>query len=217
MADAERSKFLKDINAESPLELVIRAHLWIESRMIELLCDLVPYPDRIDFDRFTFPQKVALVAAHGALEQEDVPAYLKLNSMRNKVAHRLEAALSAEDEAALINCLSPKLRHVSMVDEPGVRTQPWPHALRSVLAAMVTVVKAQREALLRARGEQRKIAAEVALLARELREEREQREAARAATASLPTQAAPLRTGGVQDGDRHQEAPGAVVMRPTDV
>ncbi|MEU2358019.1 hypothetical protein ABZ599_34435 [Streptomyces misionensis] len=206
MADAERSELLKDLHADSPLELVIRAHLWIESRMIELLGDLVPFPDRIDFDRFTFPQKVALVAAHGAIDQEDVPAYLKLNSMRNKVAHRLNAALSAEDEVALINCLSPLLRHTSMVDEPKVAAASWPYALRSVLAAMVIHLEVRHKQLLKARDEQRRVAAEVAQLVKELREEREQREAARAAAGvpRVPTM-------------RHEHGPDGVVKQPTDV
>lgn len=206
MADAERSKFLKDLNADSPLELVIRAHLWIESRLIELLCDLMPFPDRIDFDRFSFPQKVALVAAHGALREEDVPAYLKINSMRNKLAHRLNAALSAEDEVALINCLSPMLRHTSMIDEPKVAGHEWPRGMRSVLAAMVIHLEAGRKELLKAQDEQRKVAAEVTQLTKELREEREQREAVRAA-AGVPT----------VSSMRHGHGSGEVVKQPTDV
>ncbi|MGA5322230.1 hypothetical protein ACPCIU_17555 [Streptomyces seoulensis] len=181
MADTERSNFLKDINSTSPLELVIRAHLWIESRMIELLGDLVPFPDRIDFDRFTFPQKVALVAAHGALDKADVPAYLKLNSMRNKVAHRLDAALTAEDEAALINCISADLREVSMIDEPAIAARPWPEALRFVLAAMVARLEVKRRILAEVRDARRQLDAEVTRLTQALSKDREWREAVEAA------------------------------------
>ncbi|WP_159024392.1 hypothetical protein [Streptomyces scabiei] len=208
MADEERSQFLKDLNAESPLELVIRAHLWIESRMIELLCDLVPFPDRIDFDRFTFPQKVTLVAAHGALNKEDIPAYLKLNSMRNKVAHRLNSALNAEDEVALINCLSASLRDVSMIDEPKVAGKPWPTALRYVLAAMVTRLQVRRQVLRKERDQQGKLAAEVARLAQELREERERREAAGIGP-SVPSSR--------RHAEVTQKGSGPAVKQPTDV
>ncbi|WHM32975.1 hypothetical protein OH540_24205 [Streptomyces sp. BPPL-273] len=182
MAEAKGSKWLTDINAESPLELVMRGHLWIESRLIDLLHDIVPFPDRIDFDRFTFPQKVALVAAHGGLEGDDVAAYLKLNSMRNKVAHRLDAALSSEDEVALINCLSASLRHSSMVDDPSVSSKSWPYSLRHIMAAMIIRLEHRHKELLRAREDQRALMAEVRRVTHELRTEREQREVARSAT-----------------------------------
>lgn len=182
MAEVEGSKWLTDINAQTPLELVMRGHLWIESRMIDLLNDIVPFPSRIDFGRFTFPQKVALVAAHGGLDDDDVAAYLKLNSMRNKVAHRLDAALSAEDEVALINCLSPVLRGSSLVDDRRVAGQPWPYALRHIMAAMIIHVEHRHAALLQARADKRALDAEVIRVTHELRTEREQREAARTAS-----------------------------------
>ncbi|MFE5759818.1 hypothetical protein ACFQ7I_40025 [Streptomyces massasporeus] len=207
MVDTEHSNFLKDINSESPLELVIRAHLWIESRMIELLGDLVPFPDRIDFDRFTFPQKVALVAAHGALDKADVPAYLKLNSMRNKLAHRLDAALTAEDEAALINCLSADLREVSMVDEPEIAARPWPDALRFVLATMVARLEVRRRVLAEVRDARRKLDTEVARLTRVLQKDEERRAAIEAAAVETLVPQTRRHADGAQEGCTPEEEP----------
>ncbi|MEE1941684.1 hypothetical protein V1L54_20115 [Streptomyces sp. TRM 70361] len=175
MTDAAGSKWLVDINSDSPLELVLRGHLWIESRLIGVLGVVAPHPERIDFSRFTYPQKVALAAAHDFLEEEDVPAYLKLNSMRNKVAHRLDAALSEQDETDLINCLSPILRRSSMVDDARVAGRPWPYALRHVMAAMIIRLEERHKAYLKTQEDNRRLVEQMRKVTKELRTEREQR------------------------------------------
>jgi hypothetical protein len=176
MAEAASSRWLADLNSQSPLELVLRGHLWIESRMIDVLCAAVPYPDRIDLSRFTFPQKVSLVAAHGVLDTEDVPAYLKINTLRNKVAHRLDAALTAEDEAALVNCLSDTLRRASMIDEPRAAQGPWPYALRRIMAAMIIWLEQMHAVALQEREQHEKAKALALRTVQEILAERERQD-----------------------------------------
>ncbi|MBD0736440.1 hypothetical protein [Streptomyces sp. CBMA29] len=157
MPDETPTEFLADLNSGSPLELILRGHLWIEARLIQYLSAVVPFPDRVDFGRFTYPQKLSLAAAHGVLEKDDVPAYLKVNALRNKIAHRLDAALSQSDEVELVNCLSPRLRDAALLDQPEVAQRPWPDVTRFVLAAMILVLDAGHAKLLRLKEEGRRV------------------------------------------------------------
>lgn len=157
MSEATPTEFLADLNSDSPLELILRGHLWIEARLIQYLSAVVPFPDRVDFGRFTYPQKLSLAAAHGVLQKDDVPAYMKVNTLRNKIAHRLDAALIESDEVELVNCLSPRLRNAALLDQPDVSQRPWPDVTRFVLAAMIIVLESGHTKLLRAKEEGRRV------------------------------------------------------------
>jgi hypothetical protein len=87
----DNDRFVTHLTSAQPLEVLLRGHLWVEAELIAALEDILPFPKQIDLGRVSFPQKVSLVAAHGFIRPEDVPAYMKLNSLRNKVAHNLSA------------------------------------------------------------------------------------------------------------------------------
>lgn len=183
----DEAGWLADLNKESPLELVLRGHLWIESQLIELLSIVVPFPEAVDFSRFSFPQKVALAAAHGFIAPDETAAYLKLNSLRNKVAHRLNAALSEQDATDLINCLSTHLRHASMVDEPKVVGEPWPNKLRHIIASLRIRLQVQQGRYIESVEKGKHVAIEVREMTRTLRAEREAREASGPARLTNPS------------------------------
>src|SRR5579864_1516973 len=91
MQPIDNDPFLDQLSGATPLETLLRGHLWVEAELIAALEDILPFPSQIDLGRVSFPQKVSLVAAHGFIRPGDVPAYMKLNSLRNKVAHNLAA------------------------------------------------------------------------------------------------------------------------------
>jgi hypothetical protein len=37
----------------------------VEDQLIDVLDEVLPFPEHVDLDRLAFPQKVGLVAAHG--------------------------------------------------------------------------------------------------------------------------------------------------------
>lgn len=98
--------------AQMLLEVLLRGHLWAESELIGILEDVLPFPARIDFARVRFPLKVALVSGHGHLEQEEAHAYLKLNSLRNKIAHNLHAELGQDAVTTLLSSFGGRLNNM---------------------------------------------------------------------------------------------------------
>jgi hypothetical protein len=90
---------------EDELGVVVRAHIHIEAKLLELLELLAPAPtylERMDLD---FGQRVNLVVALG-LKAEHAAPLSALGRLRNVFAHRLDAQLSDERVNSLYETLS---------------------------------------------------------------------------------------------------------------
>ncbi len=152
--EQERERqFMAHINAQSPLEIIIRGHLWIESSLIRLIEEVLPYPKALDLARQSFPQKVSLAVGLGLLQEEYVTAYLKLNSLRNRVAHDLFSAITEEEQEELLHALGPKLRFMSGVDREERRDEPFPEPLRAAIMTLLVELEGVRETVIKRREE----------------------------------------------------------------
>jgi hypothetical protein len=146
-------QFMAHINAESPLEIIIRGHLWIESSLIRLIEEVVPYPEALDLARYSFPRKASLAVGLGLLRQEYLPAYLKLNTLRNRVAHDLFSAIGEKEQAELLQALGPTLRYLSGVDREEHKDDPFPEPLRAAIATLLVELEGLRDAVIKRREE----------------------------------------------------------------
>jgi hypothetical protein len=147
----DNEDFIRHLSSERPLEVLIRGHLWVESELIGILEDVIPFPVLIDLGRFTFPQKVSLVAAHGFIRPDDVSAYLKLNALRNKVAHNLAAEPGEDYVNELFNSLGSNLRRIinGLRDDGSFHPQwdEWIWRLRFAVLGLCIGLSAERERL----------------------------------------------------------------------
>jgi hypothetical protein len=149
---ADDPRFREHLMCPTPLEVLLRGHLWAESELIGILEDTLPYPERIDFSRLSFPLKVALVAANGYLNPDDVPAFLKLNSLRNKIAHNLHTELGEESVNELLDTFGNVLKH-SYGDDSGQSFAEfagdplWIGRLRAAIACLCIMLSGQREGI----------------------------------------------------------------------
>jgi hypothetical protein len=85
-------EFMQSLQAEDELGLVVRAHIHIESKLIELLSLLADTKalERMELDYF---QRVHLAVALG-LREEHSKGLLALGTLRNAFAHRLGSSLT---------------------------------------------------------------------------------------------------------------------------
>src|SRR6266851_4917901 len=83
------------------LNIVIRAHLYLEHVLITLLRETFQHPDAIDLRRLSFPTKLDLCIALGLVSNELRQPISKINEMRNQVAHKLDFELTGEAKNAL--------------------------------------------------------------------------------------------------------------------
>lgn len=97
----EMSDFAKDTAGESDLMVVLRGHIYIEhelEKMLELGLEepTVIFKNNND-TRIGFETKLKWAVAIGLLSKDVKPAYSKLNDLRNKYAHRLDAEITEDD------------------------------------------------------------------------------------------------------------------------
>jgi hypothetical protein len=149
MNPEDSDDFIKHLTSEQPLEVLLRGHLWVEAELIAVLEDVLPFPRQIDLGRFSFPQKVSLVAAHGFVRPEDVPGYMKLNSLRNKVAHNLAAEPDDNYAHELLKSFGPHLKHLvdDFPNQSGLHWDEWVWRLRYAILALRINLSSERQRL----------------------------------------------------------------------
>ena len=91
------AKFLKDIAGEDAIGVVIRAHLYAESTLNQLIEECLFRPKAMNVVEVAFRIKVALAAALGIIPEDFQTPLKQLNALRNKLAHRLDAEITNSD------------------------------------------------------------------------------------------------------------------------
>jgi hypothetical protein len=136
-------RFGDDIGRGTAFEVVLRGHLWVESELVRSLTQALPFPEVANLDRLSFPHKVALVAAHGLMREDEQPGFLRLNALRNQLAHTLEADVDESHEQALVNALGPRHRH-DMEALRRYNPQRFPNDLRNAVAVLCFLLQEDR-------------------------------------------------------------------------
>lgn len=134
----------------SPFETVLRGHLWVEGELLRSLDAALPFPERCNIERLPFHHKVGLVSALGLMRDDERAGPRRLNRLRNRMAHNLEAALTERDEQDLLNVLGVRHReHLTALQEQGF-PQKFPHRLQYAITAMCVQLQVDRERMAQA-------------------------------------------------------------------
>ena len=111
-ANTAEDAFLKALQGEDELGMVIRAHIHIEHHLNELLNMVIPYPGYLKAMQLDYAGKVNLAGATG-LRPDIVSPLLALGKLRNQMAHRLGTKITKSRERNFyktFGCWSPGLR-----------------------------------------------------------------------------------------------------------
>ena len=81
---------------------ILRAHLYIEHYMTEYLSKANPHLVSVEKAKLSFAQKLALLDPNDPRLQEVKEVVKHLNAIRNRLAHRLSATVTAEDSAIFL-------------------------------------------------------------------------------------------------------------------
>jgi hypothetical protein len=82
---------------------VLRAHLAVEHFLETYLAFINPHLPPLENVRLTFNQKLELLPENEPSISFLKPGLRKLNSIRNRMAHRLQVEISEEDRAAILS------------------------------------------------------------------------------------------------------------------
>lgn len=122
--DLEKMK--SHLDGDDELIVIVRGHLYLEHVLIAFLTEALRYPEAVKFRRIPYPLKVDLCAALGVVPKDIVPVLIKVNELRNKVAHNLNYEFTEQDKRDLYNCY-PKYGQ-ELVIERGVPGETHPLA-----------------------------------------------------------------------------------------
>jgi hypothetical protein len=104
--DPSQEAFFDALYGQDELGIVVRAHICIEAKLLELLEVLVTNSRHLERMNLEFEQRVHLAVALG-LSEEHAPALLSLGKLRNDFAHQLDTQLSEQHANNLYEALSP--------------------------------------------------------------------------------------------------------------
>ena len=137
-AAAEKFRSLDDWS------LVLHAHLYMDHILYRMLHDEAADGDALDEMQLSFDTKLKLCRSFGLMGNEDLPAFRKFNSLRNKLSHTLFNDFSDRNFEDIINCSSEKIKNnVSHVEsqQPNYRSTKF----LSLCGVLVMHLETQRQ------------------------------------------------------------------------
>ncbi len=125
---------IEALTKEDPLGVLIRGHLYVESRLMQVISFSLRDPGAIDLTRLQFPIKLDLAVAMGLLTENDKRGYARLNALRNQVAHRFNSEISETDERSLYNALNREQKKAGDVHREAFSGLPLSILRTSILS-----------------------------------------------------------------------------------
>jgi len=162
----QEKRFLTHIEADDPLQIIVRGHLYVEAELTKLLYEALPKPGAIDLSRF--PLKVDLAVALQLLWPEEKPAYIFLNKLRNKLAHNLDAEIGRTEEMEFFHTLCPRQRFAFGDHSPD--DFETPELLRQIISVLFVSTAVQVQKLIESKAETARLHQEMQKLHRQVEE-----------------------------------------------
>jgi hypothetical protein len=116
-------QFREHMEGSDELTVIIRAHLYLEHILIQTLIDAFVQPHFSDISRIGFPARLSLCIALGLLAPEWRDPILRVNNMRNNVAHKLDATISNDRKAEFWALLPAFLQEALRETKTEIKTE----------------------------------------------------------------------------------------------
>jgi hypothetical protein len=131
----------RDVAQGDTLALVIRAHLYVEHILLQMLTESFVVSTTLDLRRLTFPMKVDLCVALGLLGTDWRGVIGKLNEVRNQAAHRLGVQLGDDQRHELWSLLPTELKTELLSDTGNADAVP----LERIFQFLIILTDIQRQ------------------------------------------------------------------------
>lgn len=141
----------RQMNADDPVSVLLRGHLWIESMLVELIRAELPVPEAWrELDRLSWSSKLGLAVAQG--NTPDFTSFVVLNRLRNRLAHSptFEPDLAASMElarAVAVDIQSEANVYAITFELPDPQTQSPAEVLRAAISTLLEYLLAALTAL----------------------------------------------------------------------
>lgn len=119
------------------LAVLLKGHLWIERSLEATLRFRLAHPDKVLTTRLQFEAKLRWCHALGAIDEATYSSLASINSLRNRVAHRVDFSPEASDVAAVVGTLpanSLTIYEIMMEDSESIKIDD--PTIRSLVACI---------------------------------------------------------------------------------
>ena len=135
--------FTEHMQTGDLLGLVLRGHLWIEAALNGLIDRSMRDPSQLDAARLSFVQRVALTAALGLISSTEAGVIRKINSLRNRLAHNLESAVTESDQKDLVATCDDYIKYLAGIKSDG----GFPEGIHAIISTIVIVLHSRADSL----------------------------------------------------------------------
>ncbi|MDH6372527.1 hypothetical protein M2444_004340 [Paenibacillus sp. PastF-3] len=107
--EVQHDKFIQDTDGENFLQIILRAHLYIEYEMKELIKIRLMHPGELG-DQLKFSSMFRILLATGIIPLELKAPINCINKFRNNYAHNLNYQFNEEEFDKLVNTFSEEFK-----------------------------------------------------------------------------------------------------------
>jgi hypothetical protein len=104
-AKIDRNRIFEYINSNDDLTVVLRGHLSLEAVLNHVLDASLAGGVTDELENLRFMQRVDLVIGLGKIDADARPLFKKINELRNRCGHHLDATITKEDAMAALRLL----------------------------------------------------------------------------------------------------------------
>ncbi len=122
----------KQLSSTDVEQAIIRAHLWTEHFLVQIINDGLPRSGTLDLDRLTYVIKVQLAVSLAVLPHELAAPLTCLNALRNKAVHKLDYKFSEADKRSLFYSM-PKHVQKMVLEHDDFQSLSFSVILRSIV------------------------------------------------------------------------------------
>jgi hypothetical protein len=138
-----REQFLEILNAPDCLTIVVRGQQAVERALDAAISEALPAPHALEVEKLSFALKADLAVALRVIRADSRGALLALYRVRNRFAHRFDAAFEQKEAEDFGNALSGWQRHL-LGREPSAYTEPRDLLRNAIAVLFVECTSAQR-------------------------------------------------------------------------
>ncbi len=138
-----REQLLEILNAPDCLTIVLRGQQAVERALDAAISEALPEPHALEVEKLSFALKADLAVALRVIRTDSRGALLALYRIRNRFAHRIDAAFEQKEAEDFGNALSGWQRHL-LGREPSGYAEPRDLLRNAVAVLFVECTSAQR-------------------------------------------------------------------------
>lgn len=112
------NKFIIATEGENYFQIILRAHLYIEHELTEIIRKYFKHPEEI-IRQLNFSRKLGVLLALGEISQDLKAPINHLNRLRNKYAHELDYQFSEQDFNDFLDTFKPEFKMKYLVNITG--------------------------------------------------------------------------------------------------